>query len=37
MKSAEEIFNILKEKFPGSVTELVTDKPVEPFIEVKSA
>jgi len=34
MISAEEIFNILKEKFPDSVTELVTDKPVEPFIEV---
>jgi NADH-quinone oxidoreductase subunit C len=33
MKSAEEIFNILKEKFPGSVTELVADKPVDPFIE----
>ena len=34
MKTAEEIFNILKEKFPDSVTELLTDKPVEPFIEV---
>ncbi len=32
--TAEEIYNILKEKFPDSVTELVTDKPVEPFIEV---
>jgi len=32
--TAEEIFNILKEKFPDSVTELVTDKPVETFIEV---
>jgi len=32
--TTEEIFNILKEKFPDSVTELVTDKPVEPFIEV---
>jgi len=34
MKTAEEIFNILKEKFPDSVTELLTEKPVEPFIEV---
>lgn len=34
MKTAEEIYNILKEKFPDSVTELLTDKPVEPFIEV---
>ena len=34
MKTAEEIFNILKENFPNSVTELLTDKPVEPFIEV---
>ena len=34
MMTAEEIFNILKEKFPDSVTELVTDKPVETFIEV---
>jgi len=34
MMTAEEIYNILKEKFPNSVTELVTDKPVETFIEV---
>jgi len=34
MMTAEEIFNILKEKFPDSVTELLTDKPVETFIEV---
>ncbi len=33
MKSIEEIFSILKEKFPDSVTELLADKPVEPFIE----
>ncbi len=33
MKSTEEIFSILKEKFPDSVTELLADKPVEPFIE----
>jgi NADH-quinone oxidoreductase subunit C len=34
MKTTEEIYNILKEKFSDSVIELVTDKPVEPFIEV---
>jgi len=34
MKTTEEIYNILKEKFPDSVTELIADKPVEPFIEV---
>jgi NADH-quinone oxidoreductase subunit C len=32
MKTAEEIFNLLKEKFGSSVIELKTDKPVEPFI-----
>jgi NADH-quinone oxidoreductase subunit C len=34
MKSAEEIFNILKAKFPGEdlVIELKKDQPVEPFI-----
>ncbi len=34
MKTAEEIFNHLKEKFGDSVVELKTDKPVEPFIVV---
>lgn len=34
MKTAEEIFNQLKEKFGSSVIELKTDKPVEPFIVV---
>jgi len=34
MKTAEEIFNQLKEKFGSSVIELKTDKPVEPFIIV---
>jgi len=34
MISAEEIFKILKKKFPDSVTELDTDKPVEPFIVI---
>lgn len=33
MKTTEEIFNILKEKFPDSVSEMITDKPVEPFIK----
>lgn len=34
MKSAEEIFKILKEKFPDSVLELLTEKPVDPYIKV---
>jgi NADH-quinone oxidoreductase subunit C len=34
MKTAEEIFNQLKEKFGSSIIELKTDKPVEPFIIV---
>lgn len=34
MKTAEEIFNLLKEKFGSAVIELKTDKPVEPFIVV---
>lgn len=34
MKTTEEIFNILKEKFGSSVIELKTDKPVEPFIVI---
>ncbi len=34
MKTAEEIFNQLKEKFGDAVVELKTDKPVEPFIIV---
>ena len=34
MKTAEEIFNQLKEKFGYSVVELKSDKPVEPFIIV---
>jgi len=32
MKTAEEIFNQLKEKFGSSIIELKTDKPVESFI-----
>ena len=32
MKSTEEIFNLLKEKFGDSVLELKTDKPIEQFI-----
>ena len=32
MKTAEEIFSILKEKFGDSIIELKSDKPVEPFI-----
>jgi NADH-quinone oxidoreductase subunit C len=34
MKSAEEIFQILKENFPNSVIELKTDLPTEPIIIV---
>jgi len=34
MKTAEEIFNKLKEKFGSSIIELKTDKPLEPFILV---
>lgn len=34
MKSAEEIFNLLKGKFGDSIIELKSDKPVEPFIVV---
>ncbi|MBK9099780.1 MAG: NADH-quinone oxidoreductase subunit C [bacterium] len=34
MKTAEEIFNQLKEKFGSSVIELKTDKPIEPFIGI---
>lgn len=34
MKTAEEIFNLLKEKFDSAVIELKADKPVEPFILV---
>lgn len=34
MKTAEEIFSILKEKFGDSAIELKGDKPVEPFIIV---
>ena len=34
MKTAEEIFNQLKEKFGSSVIEIKTDKPNEPFIVV---
>lgn len=32
--TTQEIFNILKEKFPDAVTELVTDKPVDHFINI---
>ena len=32
MKTAEEIFSILKEKFGDSIIELKADKPIEPFI-----
>ncbi|HLG32967.1 MAG TPA: NADH-quinone oxidoreductase subunit C, partial [Ignavibacteriaceae bacterium] len=34
MKTAEEIFKILKEKFSNSVIEFKSDKPVEPFITI---
>ena len=34
MKTAEEIFNLLKEKFGDSVIELKSDKPVEPYIVI---
>ena len=34
MKTAEEIFNQLKEKFSDAIIELKTDKPVEPFLVV---
>ncbi len=34
MKNAEEIFQILKEKFPDSVLELKSDQPTEPVIIV---
>ncbi|MCW8803702.1 MAG: NADH-quinone oxidoreductase subunit C [Ignavibacteriaceae bacterium] len=34
MKTAEDIFNQLKEKFGDAVVELKTDKPVEPYIVV---
>ena len=36
MKTAEEIFNLLKEKFGDSILELKTDKLIEPVIVVKS-
>ena len=32
MKTAEDIFNLLKEKFGESIIELKSDKPVEPYI-----
>lgn len=34
MKTAEEIFNLLKEKFGDSVSELKSDKPTESYINV---
>lgn len=34
MKSAEEIFNLLKDKFGNSIIELKSDKPVVPFMVV---
>lgn len=34
MKTSEEIFNILKEKFGDAVVEFISDKPVESFIVV---
>lgn len=34
MKTAEEIFNILKEKFGDAILALTSDQPVEPFISV---
>ena len=34
MKTAQDIFNIIKEKFGDSVLELVSAQPVEPFITV---
>jgi NADH-quinone oxidoreductase subunit C len=34
MKTTEEIFNLLKEKFGSSIIELKADKPVEPYIIV---
>ena len=34
MKTAEEIFNLLKDKFSESIVELKSDKPVDPFIVV---
>jgi NADH-quinone oxidoreductase subunit C len=34
MKTTEEIFNLLKEKFGSSINELKADKPVEPYIIV---
>ena len=34
MKTTEEIFSLLKEKFGDAVIELKADKPVEPFIIV---
>lgn len=34
MKSAEDIFNILKQKFSDSIGEIKSDKPADPFIEV---
>jgi NADH-quinone oxidoreductase subunit C len=34
MKSTEEIFNLLKEKFSDSVLELKTDKPIEQLISI---
>jgi len=36
MKSSEEIFSLLKEKFGNSVIELKTDKPIDPYIIVDS-
>jgi NADH-quinone oxidoreductase subunit C len=36
MRTTEEIFNQLKDKFGSSIVELKTDKPVEPFIIVNS-
>ena len=34
MRTAEEIFNLLKEKFAASVIEFKTDKPVDPYVIV---
>lgn len=34
MKSSEEIYNILKEKFPEGILDFVTDVPVDKFINV---
>lgn len=34
MKTAEEVYNILKDKFDDSIAEFISDKPTEPFVTI---